>query len=170
MESENLKELEELNNQNQSNDNSNFKNKKFNINFNLSFKKIIIILVATILGVVIGFLIYKNNEKQKYESLPVKVDISMTSYYGTIDYILYEFDLDFDLVTMGANCFTGVQKNEFKTEKYGVLHTEFRYCKSNKTTILRIYNDETDQPLREPKYGEIPSFDAYGKKINNSTL
>ena len=103
----------------------------------------------------------------------IKVDISMTSYYGNIDYILDELGLDFDLVTMGANCYTGVQKNEFKTEKYGILHTEFRYCKSNSTQVFRVYNTEEDQPLREPRYGELPSFDRYGKVVsrdNNDSL
>ena len=50
---------------------------------------------------------------------------------------------------MGANCFTGVQRNEFKTDKYGILYTEFRYCKSNRTTVFRVYNDAKDQELRE---------------------
>ncbi|MFV0275305.1 MAG: hypothetical protein ACK5HL_03605 [Bacilli bacterium] len=134
---------------------------------------IIIVLVIIIGGIITGITIHNNKIKARkeaeqkeleyYNSLPIKVDISMTSYYGSISYILYELDLD--LVTMGANCYTGVQRNEFKTEKYGVLYTEFRYCKSNSTTIFRVYNDEKDQPLREPKKGELSEFDKYGKKI-----
>ena len=147
--------------------NNDSNNKKIILNFSLTPKTIIIILIATILGVIIGFSIYKINEKNKYDKLPIKVDISMTSYYGTIEYILYELDLDFDLVTLGANCLTGVQRNEFKTEKYGILYTEFRYCKSNQTTIFRVYNDEKDQALREPNEGELASFNNYGYKIND---
>ena len=78
--------------------------------------------------------------------------------------ILYELDLDFDLVTMGANCYSGVQRNEFNTKKYGILHTEFRYCKSNRTMVFRVYNDTKDQKLREPKPGELAQFDENGKK------
>lgn len=111
----------------------------------------------------------KRREEERYNNLPIKVDISMTSYYGSIDYILYELDLDFDLVTMGANCYTGVQKNEFETEKYGLLHTEFRYCKSNRTTVFRVYNSTNDQELREPKEGELAQFDEYGNKIKGSS-
>lgn len=138
-------------------------------------KKIIIISIVVILiivGTIIGVTIHNNKEEAKkkleeerYNNLPIKVDISMTSYYGTIEYILYELDLDFDLVTMGANCYTGVQRNEFKTEKYGILHTEFRYCKSNKTMVFRVYNDDKDQELREPKPGELAEFDEYGEKV-----
>ena len=138
-------------------------------------KKIIIISIAAILiivGTIIGVTVHNNKEKAKkkleeerYNNLPIKVDISMTSYYGTIEYILYELDLDFDLVTMGANCFTGVQRNEFNTEKYGILYTEFRYCKSNRTTVFRVYNDVKDQELRDPKPGELAEFDEFGEKI-----
>lgn len=110
----------------------------------------------------------KKKEQEEYDSRPMKVDISMTSYYGTISYILYELELDFDLVTMGGNCYTGVQKAEFKTQKYGILHTEYRYCKSNYTLTFRVYNDERDQPLREPKVGELPQFDKYGKKVDST--
>lgn len=130
----------------------------------------IVLIIVTLIVVVI---IYNNKvqrdkeatEQERYNNLPIKVDISMTSYYGTIEYILYELELDFDLVTMGANCYTGVQRNEFKTDKYGILYTEFRYCKSNRTTVFRVYNDEKDQELREPKPGELAEFDEYGEKI-----
>lgn len=133
---------------------------------------IILILIISIIVIII----YNDkaqkekeaDEQERYNNLPVKVDISMTSYYGTIEYILYELGLDFDLVTMGANCYTGVQRNEFKTEKYGILHTEFRYCKSNKTTVFRVYNDEKDQELREPKSWELTKFDEYGYIITTS--
>lgn len=96
------------------------------------------------------------------ENRPPKVEISMTSYSGNIEYILYDLGLDFDLVTMGANCYTGVQKNEFKTEKYGILHTEFRYCASSGSQVLRVYNDEKDQKLREPREGELYEYDYLG--------
>lgn len=138
-------------------------------------KKIVILTIAftiviAIISIIIAVILYnKKIEQEKYNNLPIKVDISMTSYYGNIDYILYELGLDLDLVTMGANCYTGVQRNEFKTEKYGVLHTEFRYCKLNKTTIFRVYNDESDQELRDPKPGELPKFDKYGVKITNES-
>ena len=107
-------------------------------------------------------------EQERYNNLPVKVDISMTSYFGEIYYILYELGLDFDLVTMGANCFTGTQKGEFKTEKYGILHTEYRYCKSNYTLVFKVYNDSKDQELRDPKPGELAQFDKYGKKVKSN--
>lgn len=136
---------------------------------------IIIVLIIIIGGIITGITIHNNKikaqkELEYYNSLPIKVDISMTSYYGSISYILYELDLDFDLVTMGANCYTGVQRNEFKTEKYGVLYTEFRYCKINSTTVFRVYNDEKDQPLRDPKTGELSEFDKYGEKVKDSSL
>ena len=155
-----------------------FKKKK-EIKINLDFlkkldKKKIILLAGLIVIILIllSFLIISNNKKkeeERYNNLPIKVDISMTSYYGSIDYILYELGLDFDLVTMGANCYTGVQKSEFNTEKYGILHTEFRYCKSNKTQTFRVYNDESDQELRDPNPGELASFDYYGDKITGSS-
>lgn len=141
-----------------------FKNKKLWIVLG-----IILIIVILIIAVIIhNDKVQKEKEEaeqEKYNNLPIKVDISMTSYYGTIEYILYELDLDFDLVTMGANCFTGVQRNEFKTDKYGILYTEFRYCKSNRTTVFRVYNDAKDQELRDPKPGELAEFDEYGEKI-----
>lgn len=142
---------------------------------NKNKKKIFIIVsivIAIIIFITIILTINHNKqikaEQERYNNLPIKVDISMTSYYGTIEYILYELDLDFDLVTMGANCFSGVQRNEFKTDKYGILYTEFRYCKSNKTTVFRVYNDEKDQELREPKPGELTEFDEYGLKIDSN--
>ncbi len=141
-----------------------FKNKKFLIIIAL----VVLFIIASIIIVTIerG---RKATEQEKYNKLPVKVDISMTSYYGTIEYILYELDLDFDLVTMGANCYSGVQRNEFNTKKYGILHTEFRYCKSNRTMVFRVYNDTKDQKLREPKPGELAQFDENGKKIKGNS-
>ena len=130
----------------------------------LSIGGALFLIVAIVVGVLIFSGVKAQQEEDYYNSLPVKVDYSMTSYYGSIEYILLELDLDFDLVTMGANCYTGVQENEFQTEKYGILHTEFRYCKSNKTTVFRVYNTEQDQPLRDPKPGELPVFDSYGYK------
>lgn len=149
-----------------------------NSNNNIFKNKILWIIIGIVL---IAVIIIHNDEvknqkvtaeQERYNNLPIKVDISMTSYYGTIEYILYELDLDFDLVTAGANCYTGVQRNEFKTEKYGTLYTEFRYCKSNKTTVFRVYNDTKDQELRDPKPGELTQFDEYGEKltVNNSNL
>lgn len=158
---------------------SELKNKKNDKAITISFdiKKlvpaIVVAAVVIIVGIIMGVIIHSSNvrkEEERYNNLPIKVNISMTSYYGTIEYILYELGLDFDLVTMGANCFTGVQKNEFNTEKYGILYTEFRYCKSNKTTIFRVYNDEKDQELREPKSGELAKFDQYGYKEKDDTL
>jgi len=131
-------------------------------------KSYVVTAAIIIIGIIIGVVMYNDKQQENYDNLPIKVDISMTSYYGQIDYILYELGLDFDLVTMGANCYTGVQRNEFKTEKYGLLHTEFRYCKSNKTTIFRVYNTESDQKLRDPYPGELATFDGYGNKISNS--
>lgn len=130
-----------------------------------------IVLVVILVAVIIIYNVKKQQEaaeQERYNNLPIKVDISMTSYYGTIEYILYELDLDFDLVTMGANCYTGVQRNEFKTEKYGILYTEFRYCKSNRTTVFRVYNDSKDQELRNPKPGELAQFDEFGEKISGN--
>ncbi len=158
---------------------------KTKLKFNKRGKKVPIILIAVIIivvvigvGVYTGISIVNENkrkaqeeaEKEYYANLPIKVNISMTSYFGKIDYILYELGLDFDLVTMGANCYTGVQKNEFKTAKYGILHTEFRYCKANYTTVFRVYNDEKDQPLRDPNIGELPTFDKYGDRIKNDDM
>lgn len=125
-------------------------------------------IILLIIVVPITIVIVKHKVQQdRYNKLPIKVDISMTSYYGTIEYILYELNLDFDLVTMGANCYSGVQRNAFKTKKYGILHTEFRYCKSNRTSVFRVYNDTKDQKLREPKPGELSQFDKYGEKIKD---
>lgn len=125
---------------------------------------IIIVVIAIVVGIVIATSIFNNAQEAKK---PIRVDISMTEWYGYVDYILEEFDLDFYLVTAGANCYTGVKKSEFNTEKYGILHTEFSYCKSNKRQVFRIYNDENDQPLRDPKPGELPTFDRYGKKTSS---
>lgn len=147
------------------------KSQTFSIKNKYTISSIIVVVVIVIIGIVIGIiLINKAKREEEYNNLPIKVNISMTSYYGNIDYILYELGLDFDLVTMGANCYSGVQKNEFKTIEYGLLHTEFRYCKSSSTQIFRVYNDEEDQPLREPKYGELSEFDKYGDKIYGNDL
>lgn len=135
---------------------------KFKGKHNFAVICIGLIVIIGVIGISVGVQNKRNNDI--YNNRPIKVDISMTSYYGTISYILYELGLDFDLVTMGGNCMSGTQKGEFKTEKYGILHTEYRYCKSNSTLVFRVYNDEKDQPLREPKAGELPSFDEYGKR------
>ena len=123
-----------------------------------------IVIIAIIVGVVIATSVFNKVQESKR---PVKVDISMTEWDGYVDYILEDLGLDFDLVTAGANCYTGVKKSEFHTEKYGVLHTEFSYCKSNKRQVFRVYNDENEQPLRDPKPGELPTFDRYGEKTSS---
>ena len=158
------KEMESLSNSDEKKKKSIFKNKKI-----LIIVGVILVAIIVVVAIIIHNDKVKKEEQERYNNLPIKVDISMTTYYGTIEYILYELDLDFDLVTMGANCYTGVQRNEFKTEKYGILYTEFRYCKSNKTTIFRVYNDSKDQKLRDPNPGEIPEFDKYGEKISSKS-
>ena len=125
------------------------------------------LLLFLIIGIVVGVSI-KNN--MDYENLPVKVDISMSQYYGNIDYILEDFGLDFDLVTKGGNCYSGVQTGSFETEKYGILHTEYSYCKSNKSLTFRLYNLEKDQKLRKAKPGEVPIYDEYGKRVNDYSI
>ena len=92
----------------------------------------------------------------------IRVDITMNSWYGSIEYILEDFGIEFYAVTSGANCFSGVKTNSFETEKYGTLYTEFTYCKSNNIQRFRIYNKSKDQELREPKTGEINSYDSLG--------
>ena len=118
-----------------------------------------------ITGIIIGAVVISN--KKKVDSYPPRVNISMTSYYGYIDYILDEFDLDFDEVTMGGNCYSGTISQTFHTVKYGTLHTEYRYCKSNETLVFRLYNSEQDQPLRDPNPGEVPEFDSKGYKVSS---
>jgi len=125
---------------------------------------VVVVIIALIVGVVIATAMFNKVQESKR---PVRVDISMTEWYGYIDYILEDLGLDFNLVTAGANCYTGVKKSEFHTQKYGVLHTEFSYCKSNQTQVFRVYNDDNDQPLRDPKSGELPTFDRYGKKTSS---
>ena len=123
----------------------------------------IIVVIALVVGIIIAKSLFNIKQEQ---NKAIKVDISMTSYYGTIENILNEFGLDFNLVTAGANCMTGVKKSEFTTVKYGILHTEFSYCKLNESVSFRIYNSSDDQPLREPNPGEIPTFDRYGRKTS----
>lgn len=127
----------------------------------------VVVLLIIIIAVAVGLTIKKTVD---YENLPVKVDVSMSNYYGSIDYILEDFGLDFDLVTKGGNCYSGVQTGSFETEKYGILHTEYSYCKSNQTLTLRVYNLEKDQKLREPKDGEVPLYDLYGKRISDYSI
>ena len=101
----------------------------------------------------------------------------MNSYEGNIEYILSELGLDFDDVTKGANCYSGVVKGDFSTEKYGLLHTELRYCKLTETLNFRVYNSTLDQKTRKPTEDEIVLFDKYGnpdysyyynKELNNT--
>ena len=124
------------------------------------------VLLLGLIGVGAFILSIKHevDEETRYNNLPVKVDISMSNYYGSIEYILEDFDLDFDLVTKGGNCYSGVQEATFETEKYGILHTEYSYCKSSKSLTFRLYNLDSEQELREPKQGELPTYDKYGYK------
>ena len=127
--------------------------------------KYIYICILIIIFVIIIFASYSANKPSKpVNKVPPKVNISMTNYYGDVDYIINDLGLDFNEVTMGANCLSGVVSQKFETEKYGVLHTEFRYCESNKTKILKVYNTESDQKLRDPEPGEVPQFDSYGSR------
>jgi len=118
--------------------------------------------VFALILLIVGILVVKGIND--YNNLPIKVDITMNSYYGSIEPILNELGLDFDSVTSGGNCFTGTQYGTFDTKKYGVLHTEFSYCKSNTRLTFRVYNSEKDQKLRDPRPGELAEFDSYGKK------
>ena len=130
-----------------------------------------ILLLLLIIGVAVGISVSnKVKAVEEYKNTPVKVDISMSNYYGNIDYILEDFGLDFDLVTKGGNCYSGVQTGTFETEKYGVLHTEYSYCKSNQTLTFRLYNLEKDQKLREPDSGEVPTYDEYGKRTSDYSV
>lgn len=125
-------------------------------------KNLIIGICGAIVAVIVVVLICMRVE---YESRPPEVDIRMSDPDGYISDILEDFDLDFDEVTAGANCFTGVQEHEYDTDDYGVLHVDFSYCASSETESLHIYNDEDDQPLREAKDGEIPTYTSSGYRI-----
>ena len=127
-------------------------------------KKILISLSVIIIAIFLITVATKNGSKA------IKVDISMNSWYGSIDDILDNFGIDFYAVTGGANCYSGVKTNKFETEKYGTLYTEFSYCKTTNTQRFRIYNIESDQPLREPKAGELPTYNSYGEKTTDSTM
>ncbi len=118
--------------------------------------------------IVLVLIISAVKSDEEYSSLPPRVEYALTGEYAVVDYILEELDLDFDQVTAGANCYSGVQNRTFNTVKYGVLHTEFSYCKSNGTQSLRIYNSEVDQKLRDPNPGELPEIDSYGYIKNSS--
>lgn len=132
----------------------------------LGKKKLIGIGIAVailIIGLIVFFVVKDANDKKAYEeSKAIRVDITMNSWYGDIEYILDDFGLEFYAITSGANCYSGVKKNQFETEKYGILYTEFTYCKSNDVQRLRVYNKESDQPLRDAKPGEINTYDSYG--------
>lgn len=135
-------------------------------------KKFIWIGIAVgilVIGLIIFFVIKGINDKKEYEaSKAIKVDITMNSWYGAIDYILDDFGIEFYAVTSGANCYSGTKTNQFETEKYGILYTEFTYCKSNKIQRLRVYNKSSDQPLRNAEPGELIKYDSYGDRISNS--
>ena len=123
-----------------------------------------------IFGAIAIIFIYFLATSTKNDKKAIKVDIAMNSWYGSIETILDDFDIDFYAVTGGANCYSGVKTNKFETEKYGILYTEFSYCKSTSTQRFRIYNLESDQPLREPKAGELPTYSSYGTKTTDSTM
>lgn len=123
-----------------------------------------------IFGAIAIIFIYFLATSAKNDKKAIKVDIAMNSWYGSIETILDDFDIDFYAVTGGANCYSGVKTNKFETEKYGILYTEFSYCKSTSTQRFRIYNLESDQPLREPKAGELPTYSSYGTKTTDSTM
>ena len=59
------------------------------------------VLLLGLIGVGAFILSIKHevDEENRYNNLPVKVDISMSNYYGSIEYILEDFDLDFELLT-----------------------------------------------------------------------
>ncbi len=169
-------------NKNVENNNTNVVVKDVKNANNVNNKKLIIIIagfVAVILAIFGGLGLYSNyqeeleeerereearEERREYNSRPPKVDISMGEWYGTVEYILLDLGIDFDFATGGATCLTGMQSTTFNHEEYGVLHIEFRYCKSNNTQLLRIYNSESDQKLREPKDGEVPKYTKYGRR------
>ena len=100
------------------------------------------IVLAIIILALIVFVFAKrsSDNRQQEENKAIKIDITMNSWYGSIEYILQDFDLEFYAVTSGANCYSGVTYNQFETEKYGVLYTEFTYCKSTEVQRFRIYN------------------------------
>lgn len=139
-------------------------NKKHTVAIVLSIVGVVLLLILVGVAGFIYSIKKEIDEENRYNNLPVKVDISMSNYYGSIEYILQDFDLDFDLVTKGGNCYSGVQEAKFETEKYGILHTEYSYCKSSKSLTFRLYNLESEQELREPKQGELPTYDKNGYK------
>lgn len=116
-----------------------------------------IALVITIITIIIIII-------SSISSSVPEIDITMNSWYGNVETILEDLDLDFYAVTSGANCYSGMKKNEFNTEKYGILYTEFTYCKSNDMQRLRVYNDSRDQKLRKPRKNEIYTYDSYGDR------
>lgn len=159
----------EVHNQNYENPvDSNTKQKSsFDINKIIKSKKII--LAVLILAVIIIAIVIACSKKVE-DSKAIKVDITMNAWYGDIEEILDDFGIEFYAVTGGANCYSGTKTNSFETEKYGILYTEFTYCKSNKVQRFRLYNKSSDQELREPKSGEINTYDSYGERKSSTTM
>lgn len=159
----------EVHNQNYENFvDSNTKQKtSFEINKIIKNKKNI--LAVLILAVIIIAIVIACSKKVE-DSKAIKVDITMNAWYGDIEEILDDFGIEFYAVTGGANCYSGTKTNSFETEKYGILYTEFTYCKSNKVQRFRLYNKSSDQELREPKPGEINTYDSYGERKSSTTM
>ena len=128
-----------------------------------------IIAGAAVLLIVIIVVVSVLVSKKKEEEKAIRVDITMNSWYGEIDLILEDFGIEFYSVTGGANCYSGTKTNSFETEKYGILYTEFTYCKSSEVQRFRIYNKSSDQELRDPKPGELTSYDTYGYRSGSSS-
>lgn len=68
-----------------------------------------------------------------------RIDVYTTNSY-TAERLIKDYGLNFYQVTSGATCVTGPQIRKFQTARCGVLTTEFSYCKSTRSTYLRIYN------------------------------
>ncbi len=70
-----------------------------------------------------------------------KINVKGTSYGELLDIMnKYSDDIDFDTITAGANCFTGMTTKQIKTEKYGEVTVEFSYCKSSESYYIHIFN------------------------------
>ena len=109
------------------------------------------VLLLGLIGVGAFILSIKHevDEETRYNNLPVKVDISMSNYYGSIEYILEDFDLDFDLVTKGGNCYSGVQEATFETENIISLQLPGESAKFNELWFFNYFKKETQKLIQE---------------------
>ena len=93
-----------------------------------------IVIFSCVIVPIIGIIFILGNSKEK-------INVTGNNGFEYLEIIeRYGRDINFDGITIGANCYTGKQTKTVQSKKYGKVTVEFSYCNPTNSYYIHVYN------------------------------